>query len=202
MFGQANKISLCPTLSLTGPAGIPKPDEPISFTANLSNEAEKYNLKYKWTVSGGEIIEGQGTSTSKVLQKELGGNLTVTIEIIGLPKDCANTASETAGTDCSFPIPKLIDEFTDSIAQKDKTRFDKIATDVKGDPTTQLYVLAWHFKNSPQETVKRKEQDIFDSLTAAGIEKDRITLVFDFAERESIQFWIVPAGATPPTLNQ
>jgi hypothetical protein len=201
MFGQADKMSPCPTLSVTGPAGIPNPGEPILFTVHLSKEAEKYNLEYKWTVHGGEIIEGQGSLSIKVLLKDSGESLTATANVLGLPANCPHTFSESLIYD---PAPEAvkIDEFTKSNSLNDKARFDKIIIKIKSDPTAQLYVFLMNFKDTSQETVAQRKQRVLDSLTAAGIEKDRITLVIDFAERESIQFWIVPAGATPPTINQ
>ena len=201
LLAQAGKSLPCPEISITGPAGIPNPNDPILFTVHLSEEAEKYSLKYKWTVTGGEIIEGQGTLSIKVLLKNSGENLTATAKILGLAANCLNTFSESVFID---PAPEAIkiDEFTKLNSQNDKARFDKIFVKVKENPTAQLYVVLRNLKNTSQETVTRREQDIFDSLIALGIERGRITLVIDFAERESMQFWIVPAGAILPTINQ
>ncbi len=98
-FAQTNETSPCPTISVTGPAGIPSPDEAITFTLSLSQKAEKFNPKYSWTISGGEIIEGQGTQFIKVLAPNFfkGESLRATVELANLPKECGTvTASETA----------------------------------------------------------------------------------------------------------
>jgi hypothetical protein len=75
---QTDKIPSCPTITVTGPTAIPNPDKPITFTASLSEEAEKFNLQYNWTISGGEITEGQGTLAVKALRKN---------KITGIEKD-------------------------------------------------------------------------------------------------------------------
>ncbi|MDQ3372682.1 MAG: hypothetical protein M3521_02175, partial [Acidobacteriota bacterium] len=75
---QTDKIPSCPTITVTGPTSAPKPDEPMTFTASLSEEAEKFNLQYNWTISGGEITEGQGTLAVKALRKN---------KITGIEKD-------------------------------------------------------------------------------------------------------------------
>ncbi len=56
-FAQLDKNSSCPTIDVVSPAGITQPGETATFTANLGKEAEKLNLEYKWTISGGEILK-------------------------------------------------------------------------------------------------------------------------------------------------
>lgn len=48
----------------------------------------------------------------------------------------------------------------------------------------------------------RREQEIINSLTKAGIEKERITLLKDKTDKELMQFFIVPAGAQIPTVDE
>ena len=118
---QTDKIPSCPTITVTGPTAIPNPDKPITFTASLSEEAEKFNLQYNWTISGGEITEGQGTLAVKALRKNIGGNLTLTLEVNGLPQGCKKTASETGFTDHP-PQIRLFDEFSIIPSRIDKAR--------------------------------------------------------------------------------
>jgi len=49
----------------------------------LRKEAEGFALQYNRTVIGGEIIEGQGTSTVEALPKNDGGSIIVTLEVGG-----------------------------------------------------------------------------------------------------------------------
>lgn len=55
----------CPELSVDAPTTPTQAGETMVFTANVRyGNAE--NMIYKWTVTGGKIIEGQGTPTVKV----------------------------------------------------------------------------------------------------------------------------------------
>lgn len=86
-------ICECPTISVSGPKTIVKPGETMTFTANISGS--ETNITYKWKVSNGIIIEGQGTSVIKVFSQDPDEGVAATIEIGGLDECCPNTASET-----------------------------------------------------------------------------------------------------------
>src|SRR5687767_9488982 len=61
---------ICPTISVSCP-NDPKPNEPIQFTGKVSGGDPKAERIYYWTVSHGEIIEGQGTLVITVKASEL-----------------------------------------------------------------------------------------------------------------------------------
>jgi hypothetical protein len=88
---------VCPTLDVTG-SGNFKAGETVEFTADVKGGTAP-DITYKWTVTQGEIIEGQGTSKIKVkTTSEMTGTIEATVEI-GSPElcaDCPRTASETA----------------------------------------------------------------------------------------------------------
>ncbi|MDQ6788781.1 MAG: hypothetical protein M3033_18420 [Acidobacteriota bacterium] len=200
-FAQTNKTSKCPTIFITVPPGFPIPNEPIIYTATIGKEVENYNVKYDWTVANGKIIEGQGTLVAKVLQNDIAKNLTVTFEVSGLLPDCSNIASETMAIDLVAPQAFLIKEFSAPIAQIEKAKIFEKLTALEDNPNSRLYIIFRHTKNTPQKIITRKERKLFDNLIKAGIERERITLIKDFANTESVQFWLVPAGATPPKIN-
>ncbi len=199
---QTDKIPLCPTITVTGPnAAIPYPVKPIIFTASSSEEAEKFNLQYNWTISGGEIIEGQGTSAIKALQKNIGGSLTLTVEVNGLPQECKKTASETVFID---PPPQihLFDEFSIVPSRIDKARLDNFLTSLRNDPSAVGYIIESFAKGTSRKIIQQKSQKVSGYLKIAGIEKDRIILLNCFSNKNLTQFYSVPAGAIPPTCDE
>lgn len=204
-FAQSNKISPCPTLSITGPAGISQPNEPVTFTADISEEAKRYDLRYRWSVSSGTIIEGQGTLTLKVLPKDLyDENITATIEVIGLPETCGNiTASETMATICP-PSKILADEFSISASRIDKARLDNFANELRKNPTAQGFIIELFDSSVSKKTVEAKSRKIYNYFTTIDFDKSRITILNGLATLNGLgkenltQFFIVPAGATPP----
>lgn len=61
----------------------------VIFTAKLSNELkidEKSKIKFKWIVSGGNILAGQDTPSIKVQGTESSEKIDVTVELENLPK--------------------------------------------------------------------------------------------------------------------
>ena len=126
-FAQTDQSAPCPTITVIGQGGIPDPDQPVIFTAEIGKEAEKFNTILKWNVNNSEKIEGQGTKQIKVLWKDMcNTNLTATIEVFGLPKDCQSTASETAAITCCRFQPLIVDEFSVPATRTDKIKLDNL----------------------------------------------------------------------------
>ena len=62
---DGDRCLVCPELSVDAPTTPTQAGEKMIFTANVRyGNAE--NMIYNWTVTGGKIIEGQGTPTIKV----------------------------------------------------------------------------------------------------------------------------------------
>ena len=84
---------LCPTISVASPETA-EAGTPITFSANVTVGTPQVPLTYKWTVSAGTIIEGQGTNQIKVETKHLeGSTITATVELGGMDSACSNKAS-------------------------------------------------------------------------------------------------------------
>lgn len=198
---QTDKIPSCPTITVTGPTSAPKPDEPMIFTASLSQEAEKFNLQYNWTISGGEIIEGQGTLVVKASRKNIGGNLTLTLEANGLPQECKKTASETIFAPSPPPQIQLLDEFSIIPSRIDKARLDNFLISLRNDPSAVGYIIESFAKGTSRKIIQQKSQRMFGYLKLRGIEKDQIILLNRFSDKNLTQFYLVPTGANPPTCD-
>ncbi len=201
-FAQSNETIPCPKISVLSPAGIPEPDQPVIFTVEIGKEAEKFNTILKWNVSNGETIEGQGTNQIKVLWKDMcGTNLTATVEVSGLPKDCQTTASETAALYCCLPKPVIVDEFSISANQIDKSRLDNLVEESGKDQNAQIYITEQFEKNTSLKAIERKNQKIIDYLKTQGIERERITLLNAFDKENQTRFILVPVGTESLTCD-
>jgi hypothetical protein len=74
---------VCPTTFDVTASGDVKAGEIVDFTADVSGGTAT-NIEYDWTVSQGEIIEGQGTSKIKVkTTAEMTGTIEATINLRG-----------------------------------------------------------------------------------------------------------------------
>ena len=60
-FAQTNEPLPCPTVDLTGPAGIVMPNEAIHYSVTVDKKGKDLKLEYIWSVRNGEIVEGQGS---------------------------------------------------------------------------------------------------------------------------------------------
>lgn len=200
-FAQNNQSASCPVLSVSGPNGIPQAGETIPFTANIDRTGFK-NVIYNWTVSKGEIIEGQGTTSIRVkLPVKLDGVLTATVEVQGLPQNCPNKFSETLSRDLP-PKAEKIDEFSGSISKIEKPRTDAIVKAIQDDPNAQLYILVGYKEKTSPQTKNKREKEISNVLVKEnGIQADRITIIRVPADKDLTKIWLVPAGATPPYLE-
>jgi hypothetical protein len=129
----------CPTISVEEPAGLSRPGESISFSVTVKPTESK--LTYKWSVSSGVIISGQGTPSIQVRFDEAHEpSPTATVEIGGLPEECPRTASESTSIDRP-PQPTKLDTFSLSLNSGDDGRLKSIARALSNEPTAQLYVL-------------------------------------------------------------
>lgn len=199
-FAQINEISPCPAIYVTGPSGVPKLRDSITYSAIVSKNAENYKLKYIWTVSGGEIVKGQGTAVIQSTFDYNKASLVATVEIEGLPENCQNSASEVAFIDKGSESKKF-NEFSLADFKLNKGKNDKLIDVLNNDPSLQLYVIFYFKNNSSQKSTDQKMRQVSNLLINKNkIGKERITELKAFSEkRESVQFWLTPTGAMPPT---
>jgi hypothetical protein len=85
--------SACPTVAVECPSDIDK--SVLVFKVKIAGEKLANSaMTYKWSVHGGEIREGQGTSAVSITNFDLRKKtLTVVVDVCGLPEGCAGNAS-------------------------------------------------------------------------------------------------------------
>jgi len=93
----SNALDGCPKLLITCPDELPEAGKTYAVTLRVQGADEK-KLSYKWSVSNGEIVDGQGTPTLRVRFTKPETSFTATVEVGGLPPDCENTVS------CTFAV--------------------------------------------------------------------------------------------------
>ncbi len=183
----------CPTLSVSGPSGLTKPGESMTFVASVSGG----DVTYNWSVSAGTISSGQGTSSITVDTTGLarGSNVTATVEIGGLCAECQRTASETAGIEPIIDAP-IIDEFGALKDDDVKARIDNFYIQLNNDPNAQGYIINY---GTPAQ-IKARRAQIMKAINFRKYDASRVTFVDgpDTGEGVKTKLSIVPPGATPP----
>ena len=88
----------CPTVIVECPTEVPESGKIYTINARVEGDNSNQELTYGWSISNGEIVEGQGTSSLKVRIDDLSKGVTATVEVNGLKLDCNRVAS------CSFVV--------------------------------------------------------------------------------------------------
>jgi hypothetical protein len=116
----------CPQFSVACPDSIDT--SPITFAVRTGNDLSNKRT-FKWTVSAGKIVGGQGTSSIIVDANGIEEkSITATVEVGGLPEGCGNVASCSTPTICPPPpSSRKFDEYGDLSWAEEKARLDKFA---------------------------------------------------------------------------
>jgi hypothetical protein len=196
-FAQSGKPD-CPTINVYGPAGITPPGEPAKFTVELKGTIPD-NVEYKWKLSTGKILEGQGTNAITMVYDRDGSPVSATVELSGLPDGCPNNATDTLFYDIT-PVPELVAEGSIAVTSIDKVRLDKLAAELIANPGYQGYMIEYFPSRTTEKTIDSKTRAIRQYLKKS-IDESRITIVIDTdsSAKPMTRYYIVPPGAMNPT---
>ena len=192
---------VCPNVSIICPERA-ELGQVLTFSSNVTGGTPGIAGIYNWTVSAGQIIEGQGTPTIRVDTTGLSGGQTVTatLSMGGYTLDCSATCS------VSFPVPvecRKFDEYSDIAYNDEKARLDTFAIELQNDPTATAYVIVYPGAYGRAGDVQRRTTRAVDYIVnSRGISANRIvTLVGPSRDVLLVELWICPQGARPPTLR-
>jgi hypothetical protein len=190
----------CPTVNVSCPDNVAD-GTPITFTASVTGGDPAVTPTYNWTVSAGTITSGQGTSTITVDSKGLGGqSVTATVSVGGYAcnpsSSCTTAVTKTA-------VARKVDEYGNIRFNDEKARLDNFAIELQNDPTAQGYLICYGGRRGRAGEAQRRCDRAKDYLvTTRGIDASRIVTVDGgYKEELSVELWIVPNGATPPTAS-
>ncbi|HZE70399.1 MAG TPA: hypothetical protein VE135_12845 [Pyrinomonadaceae bacterium] len=190
---------VCPNVSIVCPDQVAV-DQPITFTAALAGGSGNVAANYSWSISGGRIVEGQGTTSIIVDTKGLAGQ-TIRAEFLvnGYPSECS------ASCVVQIPLPKQtckrFDEFPSIQRNDEKARLDNFAVELQSDPTATGYVVVSPAANGRAGEVQKHSSRILDYLVnSRGIDARRIVPITGTARNElMVELWSCPQGAVLPS---
>lgn len=196
---QASRPVICSTLTVSSPDEVDVA-KPYTFTANVSGISADTKLKYNWTVSGGTILEGQGTSSIKV---DLSGleipEVTATVEVEGVEPSCANKASGSTPIRCI--LDRLFDQYGNISTEDEHARLDNFAIQLQNEPQARGYIMAYGGRVTYAGEALERLARAKDYLTRTYNFMDERIVTTDGGYREDLTFelWIIPLDVTPPT---
>lgn len=186
----------CPTISISGPSGTSTTNR-IPYVLSVGKEIELYQPTFKWSASAGEIVLGtEGRGIEVIVPDGFSSNLTVSLEISGLPPSCPNTDSETMGCRLQIPKAEKLDEITGSLARISPKRYDAVLTALRQNPAAMLYITVSSGKTA-STSIKQKRFDLLKSIDRDLYEM-RIVFVESEKDDDKVVFWLLPAGANEP----
>jgi hypothetical protein len=197
VFAQ-NEITPCPEIDVSGGEVNPEILMSMSFSVNVGDEAKNLKLEYKWTVSHGKMIEGQGTPSIKIDTNGLNDvNITATVEIKGLPENCANTDSETGSAVICYRV-RLFDEYGRLSTGEFKARLENLYVELGNNPNFQGYVIIY----GTDKEIADRERQIAKAISFLKLDASRVTVVSGGANPNAAgiwtKVWVVPPGVDSP----
>ncbi|MGB7070274.1 MAG: hypothetical protein WBD22_12335 [Pyrinomonadaceae bacterium] len=193
------KICECPTITVSGPAGITAPGGTMTFTANVSGGSQD-SVTYNWSVSAGEITSGQGTTsiTVAVPSEMSGGDITATIDVGGTDPSCGcDTSWSASGPVDTKPTATQTDEFGPLSNDEIRARLDAFFATLANDPNAQGYIINY----GTNRQIAARERLIQNHINFRNFDRSRVTLVQggDLGTGASTKLYTVPPGADNPT---
>lgn len=179
----------CPALTVSGPDRA-QSGEMMSYSASPDE-----GRPFEWTSSAGTIATGQGSPRIEVMDVYT-GSVTVTAVNSG----CNNAASKT--TEISSDTSAVQFEAFANISRNDeKARLDNLAVELQGNPGSQAYLICYGGRTGRAGEGQRRCGRVRDYLVnTRGIDEGRIVVIVGGLKEDlSVELWIVPPGARPPT---
>ncbi|HXG86224.1 MAG TPA: hypothetical protein VNI84_19545 [Pyrinomonadaceae bacterium] len=192
-FAQASENS-CPKINVSTRNELARENESVFFIAEVSKEVDRYDVKYNWVIQNAEVLEGQGTRIIRVLRKSDDVGL-ATLEITGLPKNCASIAVESIPA-IDPPLPEKSDEFGIVPTGELRTRLDNFLVELQNNPMAKGLVVILNNQKSINLLKIYNNHYGYRQFDRARIS----FLITDKAE-EQTQLYIIPAGVYNPTFE-
>jgi hypothetical protein len=166
----------------------------ISFIANAGSIPAP---TFKWTVSTGKIVEGEGTDRIKI---ESGGEVlkrvTAFVKVGGLHPVCEKTAFATADIKVQAYLADVDSGFYYSELAP---RVDNFMINLRNQPTVRGQIVTYSGRSSEKWATNAAMTSVQKIFAFLRLDKSRVTIV-DGGVREynTVEMWIVPPGAEPP----
>ena len=194
----------CGIVDIDGPSeGVP--GTPLVFKAKITGLTHMTKPEFKWTLSAGTIMAGQGTAEITVDTAGLGGlEVIATAELSGAPIGCNGSASRTTQIEPPpFTCGLRFDEYGDIKFEDEKARLDNFAIQLSDFPLSSGYILM----SAGQETFENEATERLDRaksymVNVREIDPNRVvTLDCGFTSDLTVKFYVAPLGATPPACS-
>jgi hypothetical protein len=200
VLGQVAKK--CPTVWIDGPTTQVDPGTSIVFTARLTGLNPTTQPKFRWELSAGTIMAGQGTPSVTVETTGLGGAvITAKVFVGGLSRDCPTQASGSSnvfppGIVCGLPL----DSYGDIGFEDEKARLDNFVIQLFNQEKSTGYILVYAGRLSYEGEAAERLLRAKDYLVKHRRMKPEQIITIDGGYKEDFEviLMIASQGATAP----
>ena len=198
---QKDWKKICPTVSVSCP-NDPKLNEPMEFRATVGGGDPNVIPAYNWTVVNGEIIEGQGTPSIRVVVFDY-ASITATLNLGGVDAICSRTASCSVMICRPIPPPKKFDSYGALPFGQVRERLEHFAAALKKQPYAIGYIRSFNRLENKTGDAEKAAGDAKEYLVETfDIEKDRIRTDDGGSQEEFlIELWLIPQGSYLPEVQ-
>jgi hypothetical protein len=223
---KAKQAVQCPVINVEAPIYVWYTRLPLRFIASIRTDNIQIKPIYKWSVSSGKIISGQGTSTINVEQPSTNyQSISATVEVEGFPNECKTEVSTSSPPKLEI-FPLKFYEFGNVNCEEYLATKDAFLSTLFRTPNTKAYVMVYEGKLPTEYEYDKNGKSVPTKylLPSRGEAKSRIRtmkrhlafrrypadkIVFveaGFREDYTVEFWLVPDDSEPlkptPTLKQ
>jgi hypothetical protein len=202
----------CTILDLRYPTYLVSGRKPIPISVEVLGAKEVIGadwatrLKYVWTVSGGTIVKGQGTSgilvSALLAPDHLVLTLPINLKLEGGEPACETEKSFSITVDAECNAPNKFGEYGDLSFQEEKSLLDSLAAKLaSSEPASKLYIVAYSGRAYClwEEALFRAKRAKRYLIEQHGIEADRIIAANNgFRENLTVELFIAPPGSCGP----
>jgi hypothetical protein len=188
----------CPTVTVSCPDGVQE-GTAATVSANVVTAGTPPVSSFNWSVSGGTITSGQGSSSISIDTAGKGGtSITATVDVVGPDPSCNRTWSCTFQVGGTPPKSHKFDEYGNIRFNDEKARLDNFAIQLQNEPTATGYIIGYGSCDAEGQTRANRAKDYL--VNTRGIDASRIVVVDGGCTPELlVQLWIAPQGAPAPT---
>lgn len=200
--GFAQVVKKCPTVWVDGPTTEVEAGTSIVFTTRLTGLSATTQPKFRWELSAGTIMSGQGTASITVDTTGLSGAVvTGKVSVGGLSRDCPTQATRSSsvlpyGFACVLPF----DSYGDIGFENEEARLDNFVIQLFNQKRSTGYIFVYAGRRSYEGEASERLLRAKDYLVKhRRITPERIiTIDGGYKEDLEVTLMIAPHGATAP----
>jgi hypothetical protein len=190
----------CEIVSIEVPAKVDAGTS-IVFSAKLNTVVPTAKPEYKWQITAGTIISGEGTSSISVDTSGLGGqSIEATVSVSGISTLCSTSTTQSVAVLPPEPCGISFDQYGDIRFEDEKARLDNFAIQLFNYRDATGFILAYAGKQTYQgEAAERLLRAKNYLVKVREMDPARIiTIDGGYQEEFSITLRIASPGATAP----